>query len=84
MILKLADTVGKKSNEKVKEGFTGAIQVYQPVYEKGSPDWTELWEGKKGLWYLAMRGGHEKRLHLPTVLKMKKRMRQMTQHPFLC
>lgn len=84
MILKLADTVGKKSNKKVKEGFMGAIQVCQPVYEKGGPDWTGLWEGKKGLWHLAMRGGHENRLHLPTVLKMKKRMRQMTQPPFLC
>ena len=38
MMLKLVDTMGKKSNEKVKEDFMGVIRVCQPVYEKGCPD----------------------------------------------
>lgn len=38
MILKLMDTMGKKSNKKVKEDFMGVIQVCQAVCEKGCPD----------------------------------------------
>lgn len=38
MILKLIDTMGKKSNEKVKEDFTGVTQVCQAVCEKGCSD----------------------------------------------
>lgn len=40
---------------------------------KASLAGAELWKGKKGLRHLAMRGRHEKRLNLSTVIKMKKK-----------
>ena len=58
MMLKLVDTMGKKSNEKVKEDFMGVIRV---CMRKAVPT-REALEREEGPLAFGHEGGHEKRV----------------------